>query len=320
MIVDFSAEKIMTSNVAHSSPVDAFARPEVRRRLNQELSADSDLDAFMLDHFAQTYRELTSSMNRTTKVNELFHRNSAEDIRICLDKYIIERNSNSLIKQIKKSGERKLKKTYILMSVFVGIAIEYFYGPGGKFFKAIAVIAGIYLIMTHSPTLPNAERTLTIRTPTPIDLSVPEVKATPSPTEVELRSQITALQNEMTSIRNALDTQENNVRELKRVHKPPKIGVNTPKTDDINTLKTDISTIKDDIKALKENITRIDSLQAAQAEEIEKLKHPEQPVKTKSEVEKNKKRPKARKTEASEPIKCTPLVPSPLFSAPPASH
>lgn len=132
----------MTDDLIPSVDIGSIARPEVRRRLNQEVRTDSELDAFILDYFELTYREFAHGMNRTTKVNELFNRNNVEIIDSCLSKYIIDRRSNiSLFKRIKKAGARKLKKLYIFLSIFFGVTFEYVFGPIGKLVKAIGFIA-----------------------------------------------------------------------------------------------------------------------------------------------------------------------------------
>lgn len=146
------------------SPVDAPTRPEVRRWLDQELGSNAELEAFILDYFEQTYRELTHGMNRTTKVNELFHRNSVEEIKICLDNYITERNSkSSIFNRIKKAGRRRLKKLYIFLSILFGVIVEYFLGPVGKLIKVLGLttvasataITGGYIIITHTNIVPS---------------------------------------------------------------------------------------------------------------------------------------------------------------------
>jgi WD40 repeat protein len=64
--------------VAAESPV--LARHEVRKRLNEILRSDSDLDAFCLDFFEEVHARFSNSMDRVAKVNDLLLHASLERI------------------------------------------------------------------------------------------------------------------------------------------------------------------------------------------------------------------------------------------------
>lgn len=62
-------------------------RQGLRKQLESYFKTRSDLDAFCIDCFPDTYRELSPAMPRTEVITQLFARNSIEDIQNCYIKY-----------------------------------------------------------------------------------------------------------------------------------------------------------------------------------------------------------------------------------------
>lgn len=55
-------------------------RAELRRLIDQVLRTSSDLDAFCLDFFPETYRRFSGGMERTSRINILFESVDTEDV------------------------------------------------------------------------------------------------------------------------------------------------------------------------------------------------------------------------------------------------
>lgn len=174
-----------------STITDPPARPEVRRRIEQDLSTDSELEAFTIDYFYQTYRIWTRGMDRTTKINELLNRNSTIDIDQCLNQYIVDRNSRpSLIKRAKKSGRRKIKKIHLFLSMIFGAIIEFLWGPVSILVKGLGITAlatgtaatGGYVIINYTNVVPE-HMVANLNEALGLQLSTPAMRARSKPTQ-----------------------------------------------------------------------------------------------------------------------------------------
>lgn len=62
-----------------------FDRSTLRRRLNEALRTDADLDAFCIDFFPEVHRRFTSGMDRVQKLNLLFQLTDPEEIVCALN-------------------------------------------------------------------------------------------------------------------------------------------------------------------------------------------------------------------------------------------
>ena len=63
-------------------------RVVLRRAVNQHLKTAADLEAFLLDYFPRTAREISSGMERTAQVNLLLSCESTDAIRRALEQQL----------------------------------------------------------------------------------------------------------------------------------------------------------------------------------------------------------------------------------------
>ena len=69
-------------------------RSILRSKLDKKYQTDSDLSAFILDHFPEVYRKLSNSSDRNSKINSLLER---EDILDLLERLLLQpKESNEI--------------------------------------------------------------------------------------------------------------------------------------------------------------------------------------------------------------------------------